>query len=84
MSKLTPEEKEVAIMIAKGLEDKEIAKRLFISKRFACKHVQSIKKKWNVTSRVSIGIIVSYLGWYDYSKEEEEIISSYKLMAESR
>ena len=35
MSKLTPEEKEVAIMIAKGLEDKEIAKRLFISKRLS-------------------------------------------------
>ncbi|WP_124727340.1 response regulator transcription factor [Staphylospora marina] len=72
---LTPEEKQVAILIASGLRDKEIGARLYISKRLVCKRIQSIKKKWSVQSRVSIGIMVCHLGWYDCS-EKARVISS--------
>lgn len=84
MARLTPNEKEVAILIAKGLKNREIAAKLFISRRLVCKHVQSIKQKWNINSRVSIGIIVSYLGWHDDDEKTRKIISSYQLLDKSR
>jgi len=75
---LSPIEKEIAVLIAKGLKDQEIAAKLFISKRLVCKHIQFIKKKWNVSSRVSIGVIACYLGWYSPTKKIHSLLSVHK------
>jgi DNA-binding CsgD family transcriptional regulator len=48
---LTPREREVAVLLAEGLTNAELARRLFISPRTAAVHVSNILSKLNVTSR---------------------------------
>jgi DNA-binding NarL/FixJ family response regulator len=52
---LTPREREVAALIADGLTNTELAKRLYISPRTAAVHVSSILRKLGVTSRTEVG-----------------------------
>jgi len=51
---LTRREREVAILVAQGLTNREIATRLFISERTAESHVEQIRGKLGVHSRVQI------------------------------
>jgi DNA-binding CsgD family transcriptional regulator len=48
---LTPREREVATLIAAGLTNAELARRLFISPRTAAVHVSNILRKLGVASR---------------------------------
>ncbi len=51
---LTPREREVAQLIADGLTNAEVARRLFISPRTAAVHVSNILRKLDVTSRAEV------------------------------
>ena len=51
---LTRREREVATLVAQGLTNREIATRLFISERTAESHVEQIRGKLGVHSRVQI------------------------------
>jgi len=51
---LTPREREVAVLVAQGASNREIAARLFISERTAQTHVQHILDKLGFTSRTQI------------------------------
>ncbi|MER6600987.1 ATP-binding protein [Streptomyces parvus] len=51
---LTPREREVADLVIEGLTNRQIAERLYISKRTADTHVEHILTKLGVTSRVQI------------------------------
>src|SRR5690349_2896226 len=51
---LTRREREVAILVAQGLTNREIATRLFISERTAESHVEQIRGKLGFHSRVEI------------------------------
>jgi DNA-binding CsgD family transcriptional regulator/sugar lactone lactonase YvrE len=51
---LTRREQEVAILVAQGLTNREIATRLFISERTAESHVEQIRGKLGFHSRVQI------------------------------
>src|SRR6478672_11526174 len=51
---LTRREREVADLVAQGLSNREIATRLFISERTAESHVEQIRGKLGVHSRVQI------------------------------
>ena len=51
---LTRREREVAILVAQGLTNREIATRLFISERTAESHVEQIRGKLGFHSRVQI------------------------------
>jgi len=51
---LTPREREVAALIARGLTNRQIASRLVITERTADTHVQHILNKLNVNSRAQI------------------------------
>lgn len=53
---LTKREYEVLTLIAEGLNNKEIASRLFISEKTVKNHVSNIFKKINVTDRVQAAI----------------------------
>jgi DNA-binding CsgD family transcriptional regulator len=49
--RLTPREKEVAILVARGLTNRQIASELFLSEHTVHHHVTNILKKLNLSSR---------------------------------
>jgi non-specific serine/threonine protein kinase len=51
---LSRREREVVTMIASGLTNKEIARRLFIAERTAEGHVERIRSKLGVRSRTEV------------------------------
>ncbi|MEV4415985.1 AAA family ATPase [Catellatospora sp. NPDC049609] len=51
---LTTREREVAVLVADGLTNAELARRLYISPRTAAVHVSSILRKLGVTSRTEV------------------------------
>ena len=57
MSRLTKREYEVVQLICEGLENKEIANKLYISVETAKKHVCNIFKKLEVDNRVQAAVI---------------------------
>lgn len=71
---LTPKEKETAILVAQGYKDHEIATKLGVSRRRVCEIVSSIKKKWEIQSRVNIGILVFKLGWIQIPEKTKRIL----------
>jgi DNA-binding CsgD family transcriptional regulator/sugar lactone lactonase YvrE len=56
---LTRREREVAILVAQGLTNRDIATRLFISERTAESHVEQIRGKLGFRSRVQIAAWVA-------------------------
>jgi DNA-binding CsgD family transcriptional regulator len=55
---LTPREREVALLVATGLTNTELARRLYISPRTAAVHVSNILRKLGVTSRTEVAQVV--------------------------
>jgi non-specific serine/threonine protein kinase len=53
---LTAREREVAALVARGLGNREIAAALAISARTAERHVENIRAKLGVNSRVQIAV----------------------------
>jgi DNA-binding CsgD family transcriptional regulator len=51
---LTPREREVALLVADGLTNAELARRLYISPRTAAVHVSHILRKLGVASRTEV------------------------------
>jgi DNA-binding NarL/FixJ family response regulator len=51
---LTPHEREVATLLAEGLSNGEITRRLYISTKTASVHVSTILAKLNMTSRTEV------------------------------
>ena len=51
---LTPREREVAQLVAAGLTNAELARRLYISPKTAAVHVSNILRKLDVTSRTAV------------------------------
>ena len=55
---LTPREREVALLVADGLTNAELARRLYISPKTAAVHVSSILHKLGVTSRAEVAEVL--------------------------
>ena len=55
---LTPRETEVLLLIADGMNNKEIADELYISEKTVKNHVSSIFRKLNVSDRTQAAIYV--------------------------
>ena len=53
---LTPREREVAKLIARGLSNREIASQLKIAERTAEAHVQNVLNKLKVNSRTQLAV----------------------------
>jgi DNA-binding CsgD family transcriptional regulator len=56
---LTPREREVAVLVADGLTNAELARRLYISPKTAAVHVSNILHKLGVSSRTEVVDLVS-------------------------
>ena len=56
---LTPREREVAVLVARGLTNRQISTELSISERTAGNHVAKILKKLGLNSRAQIASWVS-------------------------
>lgn len=56
---LTPREREVALLVAEGLTNAEVARRLYISPKTAAVHVSSILHKLGVASRTEVSAALS-------------------------
>ena len=54
VSELTPREREIAVLVAEGLSNRDVASRLVISPRTAETHVEHILTKLGFTSRAQI------------------------------
>ena len=66
LAELTPREKEVLHLIAKGANNKEIAKSLFIAERTVKNHVTSILTRVNLRDRTQAAIFAhSFLSVFD-------------------
>jgi non-specific serine/threonine protein kinase len=59
---LTRREQEIAELVASGLSNREIAARLFISKRTVDAHVDHIFSKLEISSRVQLTVLLQALG----------------------
>jgi non-specific serine/threonine protein kinase len=55
---LTKREREIAELVASGLSNREIAARLFISKRTVDAHVEHIFSKLEISSRVQLTVVL--------------------------
>jgi DNA-binding CsgD family transcriptional regulator len=55
---LTPREREVALLVADGLTNAELARRLYISPKTAAVHVSNILHKLGVSSRTEVVDVV--------------------------
>jgi len=55
---LTPREREVALLIADGLTNTDLGRRLYISPKTAAVHVSSILRKLGVASRTEVGSVI--------------------------
>ena len=62
LAALTPREREVARLIAEGLTNADLARKLYISPRTAAVHVSSILRKLGVSSRTEVGAAVERSG----------------------
>ncbi len=58
VQRLTPRELEIALLVAEGLCQKSITKRLVISENTVRNHLRKIFQKTGVTSRVQLALIV--------------------------
>ncbi|HEX2952857.1 MAG TPA: response regulator transcription factor [Bacillota bacterium] len=54
--RLSPREKEILPLVAKGMDNREIGKALFISEKTAKNYVTSIRKKLGLKNRTQIAL----------------------------
>lgn len=59
LAPLTPREQEIATLVSHGLSDKQIAKRLVISRSTASTHLEHIRAKLGFSSRTQIAVWVN-------------------------
>lgn len=60
---LTPREREIAVCVAKGVKNKEIAEELTISEYTVKNHVKNILDKLDLDNRVQLTTYVMKMGW---------------------
>lgn len=60
---LTEREREIAVLVAQGLCNKEIGRALGISHQTVKNHLTAIYDKWKINGRTQLVIVVFALEW---------------------
>lgn len=60
---LSPREREIAVLMASGLSNREISEALDIGLNTIKNHCTAIYRKWHVNDRTQAVIVVFALGW---------------------
>jgi DNA-binding NarL/FixJ family response regulator len=68
---LTPREMEVLCLLARGLDNAAIARKLVVTKRTVQNHVSNIYGKLGVTSRTEAALVAMRRGWVRPPGQEE-------------
>ena len=61
-TRISPAEREVALLVAEGLSNPGIAERLYVSRRTVESHVSSLLRKLGVPNRVALAALVLQAG----------------------
>ena len=61
-NRISPAEREVALLVAEGLSNPGIAERLYVSRRTVESHVSSLLRKLGVPNRVALATLVLQAG----------------------
>jgi DNA-binding NarL/FixJ family response regulator len=69
--RLTPREQEVLSLLAQGLGNAAIARKLVVTKRTVQNHVSNIYGKLGVTSRTEAALVAIGRGWVEVPSEED-------------
>lgn len=78
IKELSTRQAEVARLVAQGFTDKDIAKKLCISRRRVGETIFLIKEKWGIRSRVEIGILVYRFGLIDWEEDNDNDQTGFK------
>jgi DNA-binding NarL/FixJ family response regulator len=62
MDRLTPRQREVSVLIAKGLTNTQIAQRLVLTPGTVANHVEAILRRLELDSRTKIAALIAELG----------------------
>ena len=66
IDRLNPREREILPLVSRGLSNKEIGKRLFISDKTVKNYVTSIRKKLQLDNRTQIALYAIRTGILDF------------------
>ncbi len=66
---ITERKKQICRLLARGLSDKEIARELYVTPVTVSKHLQDIKKIFNVNSRYQAIAHILKQQWYELNRE---------------
>ncbi|MBC3844473.1 helix-turn-helix transcriptional regulator [Streptacidiphilus sp. 4-A2] len=58
---LTPQERQIALLAAKGMTNKQIGERLYLSHRTVGAHLYRVFPKLNIASRAALGQALEHL-----------------------
>jgi DNA-binding NarL/FixJ family response regulator len=72
LAKLTRRQQEVAICIAEGLTNEEIAQRLVLAPGTAANHVEHILRRLGLRTRTQIGVWAVKRGLYRSDQQDDE------------
>ena len=70
-ARLTKREKQVLLLLGEGLSNKEIATRLFISKRTCDFHAENMYRKFGVSNRIQMLNLARRTGLIDLETSKE-------------
>ncbi|HOJ78440.1 MAG TPA: response regulator transcription factor [Bacillota bacterium] len=72
MERLSPREREILPLVAQGLDNREIGKKLFISEKTAKNYITSIRKKLGLANRTQIALYALREGLIELNSKEEK------------
>jgi DNA-binding CsgD family transcriptional regulator len=72
IARITPRQREVAVLVAAGLSNAEIARRLVLSEGTVANHIEAILRRLNLNSRTGVAVWAVERGLYSSTTADDE------------